>query len=142
MLPRTIASALASPACRNPSLPCTASRTLSEISWVSVGSGVRLSNGSTATVLMSDGRPPPAKPYRQPVNARALRLGRNPRPRWKGRSWHTRVEGQRQFRRAARHRELGLGGPPIFGECRLRLADRFSGVTHPSVQRPALSLCP
>src|SRR3989442_5916584 len=62
--PRTIASAVASVATRNPSRPSSACRTASLTSWVSAGSGVSLSNGRIATVLTL-GSVPPAKPYGQ-----------------------------------------------------------------------------
>src|SRR5438552_9308235 len=62
--PRTIASAVASVATRNPRRPSSACRTASLTSWVSAGSGVSLSNGRIATVLTL-GSVPPAKPYGQ-----------------------------------------------------------------------------
>src|SRR5882724_1529274 len=55
---------------RSPSRRWNASSTASFTSFVSAGSAVRLSNGRMATVLMF-GRPPPAKPYRQPLSVRA-----------------------------------------------------------------------
>src|SRR6478672_12251704 len=76
MVPRTSASAWASEAERSPSRPCRASRTLLATSWVSVGSAVWLSKGSSATVLMDGGRPPPAKPYRQPARPAAIKGSR------------------------------------------------------------------
>src|SRR6266542_757256 len=72
-LPRTTASALLSPARRRPSRPWNASSTASFTSFVSAGSAVWLSKGRMATVLML-GRPPPAKPYRQPLSATASAL--------------------------------------------------------------------
>src|SRR5438094_3961609 len=69
-LPRTTASALLSPAIRRPSRPWNASSTASFTSFVSAGSAVWLSKGRMATVLML-GSPPPAKPYRHPLSARA-----------------------------------------------------------------------
>src|SRR5215210_1405090 len=78
MVPRTMASAWFSLAWRRPKRDSTASRTAALISCVSVGSLVWLSNGSTATVLMEGGKPPPAKPYRQPVRMRELALARKP----------------------------------------------------------------
>src|SRR5437667_1212535 len=71
--PRTTASALLSPASRSPSRLWNASSTASFTSFVSAGSGVWLSKGRMATVLML-GRPPPAKPYRQPLSATASAL--------------------------------------------------------------------
>src|SRR6266516_3892876 len=64
------ASALLSPAIRRPSRPWNASSTASFTSFVSAGSAVWLSKGRMATVLMF-GSPPPAKPYRHPLSARA-----------------------------------------------------------------------
>src|SRR5207249_2903317 len=72
-LPRTTASALLSPARRSPSRRWNASSTASFTSFVSAGSAVWLSKGRIATVLML-GRPPPAKPYRQPPSATASAL--------------------------------------------------------------------
>src|SRR5256886_4884805 len=72
-LPRTTASALLSPAMRSPSRRWNASSTASFTSFVSAGSGVWVSKGRMATVLML-GRPPPAKPYRQPLSATASAL--------------------------------------------------------------------
>src|SRR2546429_502061 len=72
-LPRTTASALLSPASRSPSRLWNASSTASFTSFVGAGSGVWLSKGRMATVLML-GRPPPAKPYRQPLSATASAL--------------------------------------------------------------------
>src|SRR5881397_4043553 len=69
-LPRTTASALLSPASRSPSRRWNASSTASFTSFVSAGSAVWLSKGRMATVLMF-GSPPPAKPYRHPLSARA-----------------------------------------------------------------------
>src|SRR6266480_3692157 len=69
-LPRTTASALLSPAIRRPSRPWNAWSTASFTSFVSAGSAVWLSKGRMATVLML-GSPPPAKPYRHPLSARA-----------------------------------------------------------------------
>src|SRR3954470_3557593 len=109
MLPLTTASALASADWRRPSRLSTASLTAREISWVSVGSGVWLSNGSTATVLMEGGRPPPAKPYRQPVSVRMLRLTRQPDIRRKGGPFG-REKGQVELGRRARHSEPCLQG--------------------------------
>src|SRR5262245_5216329 len=74
MVPRTSASAWLSDADRRPSRLWSASRTLVATSCVSVGSAVWLSKGSSATVLMDGGSPPPAKPYRQPLRA-AVRKG-------------------------------------------------------------------
>src|SRR6267378_1837056 len=71
--PRTIASAVASVATRNPRRPSSAWRTASLTSAVSRGSGVSLSNGRMATVLTL-GRVPPANPYRQPVSHRQAAL--------------------------------------------------------------------
>src|SRR2546430_1301002 len=71
--PRTTASALLSPASRSPSRLWNASSTASFTSFVSAGSAVWLSKGRIATVLML-GRPPPAKPYRQPPSATASAL--------------------------------------------------------------------
>src|SRR5438128_9810276 len=71
--PRTTASALLSPASRSPSRLWNASSTASFTSFVSAGSGVWLSKGSMAAVLML-GRPPPSKPYRQPLSATARAL--------------------------------------------------------------------
>src|SRR2546422_9604965 len=68
--PRTTASALLSPASRSPSRLWNASSTASFTSFVSAGSAVWLSKGRMATVLML-GSPPPAKPYRHPLSARA-----------------------------------------------------------------------
>src|SRR6185437_8692680 len=76
MVPRTSASAWLSEAGRRPKRLCSASRTLVATSWVSVGSAVWLSKGSSATVLMDGGSPPPAKPYRQPVRPAARRDNR------------------------------------------------------------------
>src|SRR2546426_5913897 len=73
LLPRTTASALASPAGRSPRRPWNASRTASLTSLVSVGSGVWLSNGRIATVLMF-GRPPPAKPDRKSTRLNSSHL--------------------------------------------------------------------
>src|SRR5439155_213653 len=64
---------LLSPAMRSPSRRWNASSTASFTSFVSAGSGVWLSKGRMATVLML-GRPPPAKPYRQPLSATASAL--------------------------------------------------------------------
>src|SRR3989441_594959 len=72
-LPRTTASALFSPAMRSPRRRWNASSTASFTSLVSAGSAVWLSKGRMATVLIF-GRPPPAKPYRQPLSARASAL--------------------------------------------------------------------
>src|SRR6266850_3365396 len=72
-LPRTTASALLSPAMRSPSRRWNASSTASFTSFVNAGSAVWLSKGRMATVLMF-GRPPPAKPYRQPLSVRASAL--------------------------------------------------------------------
>src|SRR5438876_4110398 len=72
-LPRTTASALLSPASRSPSRRWNASSTASFTSFVSAGSAVWLSKGSTATVLMF-GSPPPVKPYRHPLSAMASAL--------------------------------------------------------------------
>src|SRR3989441_9192464 len=72
-LPRTTASALFSPAMRSPRRRWNASSTASFTSLVSAGSAAWLSKGRMATVLMF-GRPPPAKPYRQPLSARASAL--------------------------------------------------------------------
>src|SRR5258707_6731401 len=58
---------------RSPRRRWNASSTASFTSLVSAGSAVWLSNASMATVLML-GRPPPAKPYRQPLSARASAL--------------------------------------------------------------------
>src|SRR5256885_480621 len=72
-LPRTTASALLSPASRSPSRLWNASSTASFTSFVNAGSGVWLSKGRIATVLML-GRPPPAKPYRHPPSPTASAL--------------------------------------------------------------------
>src|SRR2546425_836320 len=58
---------------RSPRRRWNASSTASFTSLVSAGSAVWLSKGRMATVLMF-GRPPPAKPYRQPRSARASAL--------------------------------------------------------------------
>src|SRR5512147_2768149 len=97
MEPRTMASAEASPACRNPSRPCTAERTESDTSCVRVGSVVRLSNGRIATVLIAGGKPPPENLYRQPDRLRVLRLRRSPGLRRKGGSRNRRGIRDLQF---------------------------------------------
>src|SRR2546428_13062595 len=58
---------------RSPRRRWNASSTASFTSLVSAGSAVWLSKGRMATVLIF-GRPPPAKPYRQPLSARASAL--------------------------------------------------------------------
>src|SRR5437762_14353061 len=58
---------------RSPRRPWKASSTASFTSLVRAGSGVWLSNGRMATVLML-GRPPPLKPYRQPTSPRSAKL--------------------------------------------------------------------
>src|SRR2546429_7352150 len=71
--PRPGASALLPPASRSPSRLWNASSTASFTSFVNAGSGVWLSKGRIATVLML-GRPPPAKPYRHPPRPTASAL--------------------------------------------------------------------
>src|SRR5919109_4679682 len=129
MVPRTTASACRSLAWRRPSRPCTASRTAVLISWVSVGSGVWLSKGRTATVLMLGGRPPPAKPYRQPPRARALRLARNPDVRRKV-GLLGREEGEIEPSRNTRHREPGRDRSTSRVQGRLRPAYDLAGPAH------------
>src|SRR5919109_4055715 len=126
MVPRTTASACRSLAWRRPSRPSTASRTAVLISWVSVGSGVWLSNGSTATVLMFGGRPPPAKPYRQPPSASTLRLARNPDVRRKV-GLLRREEGEIEPSRDTWHREPGRNRSAGRVQGRLRASNDLPG---------------
>src|SRR6266545_5800281 len=122
-----MASAEASPAWRRPRRPCTASRTAFCTSWVSVGSGVRLSNGSTATVLMPGGSPPPAKPYRQPVRKRALMpLSRLPGIRRKAGAPSAREKGQVEPGGHRRHREPGACRGAVGSELGFGAADDFA----------------
>src|SRR6266496_1037972 len=69
MRPRTIASALASPATRSPRRPSSASRTACVTSCVREGSGVSFVNGTIATVLTFGSRPP-LNPYGHPASQR------------------------------------------------------------------------
>src|SRR3954447_20787822 len=133
MLPLTTASALASADWRRPSRLSTASLTAREISWVSVGSGVWLSNGSTATVLMEGGSPPPVKPYRQPVSVRTLRLTRQPDIRRKGASLG-REKREVELGRRTRHREPCLQGSSIGVELGFRSSDQLPILPHSGVE--------
>src|SRR5688572_19031226 len=73
MTPLTTASDRLSGASRTPSRLWRSRRMTSSSSrWIS-GVGVSLSNGWTAMVRTCDGRPPPVKPYLQPVTASATR---------------------------------------------------------------------
>src|SRR5207244_13393642 len=83
---------------RQPRRPWKASSTASVTSLVKAGSGVWLSNGRMATVLML-GKPPPAKPYRQAASARPLALPAAAPQR--------RIEDRRGVHR--NHRELQTG---------------------------------
>src|SRR5687768_3015488 len=125
MVPVTTASACASPAARSPSRLSTASRTALLISLVRVGSGVRLSNGSTATVRIPAGSPPPVNLYRQPPEKSALtrRNGTSPGIRRKGGCLLILNEREVELRRALGHDQPGARGESVRAEFRLDPAD-------------------
>src|SRR2546430_11742385 len=94
---------------RSPRRPWKASSTASFTSLVSAGSAVWLSNGRIATVLML-GRPPPLKPYRHPVSARARALAAPaPRRRIEHHRRVHRTDRELKTRRALRKVDAGAG---------------------------------
>src|SRR5438094_1348931 len=94
---------------RSPRRPWKASSTASFTSLVSAGSAVWLSNGRMATVLML-GRPPPLKPYRHPVSARARALAAPaPRRRIEHHRRVHRTDRELKTRRALRKVDAGAG---------------------------------
>src|SRR5262245_3890820 len=144
MVPRTSASAWLSDADRRPSRLWSASRTLVATSCVSVGSAVWLSKGSSATVLMDGGSPPPAKPYRQPLSAagrrgsRRLRLAISPDLRRKV-GPRRRKEGEVELgRHAGDHQPRGERCAGAV-ERRLRAAHHLAPVPHFGYQLPLLT---
>src|ERR1043166_1647060 len=132
MVPLTTASAWSSPAGRRPSRSSTASRTARVTSWVRIGSAVRFSKGSTATVFTLEGKPPPVNPYFQrhpPEAALAIsRSGTSPGVRRKGSGFHILIKGQVEPGCGMRHDQPGAHRETIGTEFRLDPAQPLSAL--------------
>src|ERR1043166_6825355 len=133
MVPLTNASACPSPAGLSPSRFWTAVRTAWVTSWVRAGSGVRFSNGSTATVRTPGGRPPPLNLYMEPPSRIALALSRSrTHPRIRTKRFRFRVLVKRQIEpgRGARSPQPRAQGKAVGAEAGLHPADALAGAAY------------